>query len=299
MPPVWRALLFMPGDDRRKIEKAATLNVDAIIMDLEDGVALSQKGAARVGAASALRELNFGRCTRFVRINPVGSPYWRDDLAAVLPELPDGIVLPKAEDAAHIREVCTLMSDMERAHGLPSRHMGLLAIVETGLGVVNVREIAGADHRLAGLVFGAEDFASDIGATRTANGDEVFYARSAVVVHARAHRLAAIDTPHIDFRDLDGLRSETEQVSRMGYTGKLAIHPSQVDIIQQVFTPSQAQIGQAIRLIEAHDAQQAAGSGVFALDDKMVDMPMIRAAESVLARARAAGLLPEDMHHEL
>ncbi|MCC6614107.1 MAG: CoA ester lyase [Anaerolineae bacterium] len=286
----WRALLFVPGDDRRKLEKATTLDADAVIMDLEDGVALNQKEAARLSVASALSELSFGRKARLVRINPVSTALWQDDLDKVLSSSLDGIVIPKVESAAQVRDVSARIAAFEQSHGLPQNAIVLLAIIESALGVVNLSEIAAADARLAALAFGAEDLAGDIGAIRTPGGEEVWYARSAVVLHAKARQLAAIDTPFVDLHDGDGLRAETERVLRMGYTGKLAIHPNQVEIIQQVFTPSPEDIQRARRLIEAHDAHQAAGTGVFAFEGKMVDMPMIRAAQTVLSRAALSGI---------
>lgn len=285
-----RALLFMPGDDRRKCEKGATLGADSIIMDIEDGVALNNKPAARENIAAVLREIDFGRSERLVRINPVGGALWQDDLAATLPALPDGFVLPKVEDAGQVRAVAERLAAQETEAGKPEGSLRLLAIIETAMGVLNLREIAQSSPRLDALIFGAEDLAGDIGATRTPEGWEVYYARSAVVLHAKAYGLQAIDTPYVQFADIDGLIEQTEAARRMGYTGKLAIHPRQIEPVQRVFTPTQDEIAAAKRLIEAHDAHQARGVGVFDLDGKMVDMPMVRAAETVLARARAAGL---------
>jgi citrate lyase beta subunit len=259
-------------------------------MDLEDGVALNRKEEARTSIVAALRKVDFGRTTRLVRINPVGSPFWAADLDSILEAHPDGIVLPKTESAEHIKVVSARLSSAEKTQSLEPDRIRLLAIIESARGVVFLREIAEADTRLAGLIFGAEDLAGDIGATRTSGGDEVLYARSAVVVHAKARRLAAIDTPFVDLNDLDGLRADAERALRLGYTGKLAIHPRQVEPIQQAFTPREEEIRRAKRLIAAHEAHQAAGAGVFAFDGRMVDMPMIRAAETVLARARAANV---------
>jgi citrate lyase beta subunit len=166
----------------------------------------------------------------------------------------------------------------------------LLAIIETAKGMVNLREIAESSPRLDALIFGAEDLVGDIGATRTAEGQEILYARSRVVIHAKACGLQAIDTVYTDLNDIDGLKAQTRQAQIMGFDGKLAIHPRQVEPIQGVFTPTTEEIRRAQRLIAAHDAQQKAGSGAFALDGKMVDMPVVRAAESILARARAAGV---------
>jgi citrate lyase subunit beta/citryl-CoA lyase len=158
--------------------------------------------------------------------------------------------------------------------------------------VINLREIA-ESAGLSALMFGAEDFAADIGAVRTPDGTEGFYARSAVVLHAKANGLQAIDSPFVRLDDEAALVVETERALTMGYTGKLAIHPKQVAPIQGVFTPTADEIARAQRLIAAHDAQQAAGTGAFQLDGKMIDMPIVRHAETVIARARAAGLLSD------
>lgn len=280
----------MPGDDRHKIEKGAALNVDSVIMDLEDGVALNHKSAARLTIAAALREVDFGHSEKLVRINPVGSGLDADDLTVTLPAQPDGYLLPKVESAEQVQAVSARLEAAERRYGWPLNAIRLLPIIETARGVVNLREIAESSPRLDALILGAEDLAGDIGATRTPQGWEVFYARSALVIHAKAAGLQAIDTPFVDLNNLDGLAAETRAALLMGYSGKLAIHPRQVEPIQQVFIPSAEEITRAQHLIEAYTAHQAAQSGVFQLDGKMVDRPMVRAAENVLARARAAGI---------
>jgi citrate lyase beta subunit len=288
-----RALLFMPGDDRHKIEKGAALGVDSVIMDLEDGVALDQKQNARAVTLAALREVAFGQTERLVRINPVADehPLWESDLIGTIEGNPDGYVLPKVENAAQVQRVAEFLTNAERRYGWLYGSIKLLAIIETAQGVINLKEITGSDSRLAALIFGAEDLAGDIGATRTPDGWEVFYARSAVVIHAAARNLQAIDTPFVNLSAEDSqLIAEAEQAHYMGYSGKLAVHPRQVAPIQRIFTPGAVQIQHAKRLVEAHKAHQAAGQGVFVLDGKMVDMPMVRAAKNVLARARAAGI---------
>jgi citrate lyase beta subunit len=284
-----RALLFMPGDSRSKIEKGIALGVDSIIMDLEDGVALNNKPAARATTAAALRELDFGRSERLVRINPVGGGSHIADLEATVSARPDGFVIPKVEDAQQVQVVSAWLSHAETEHGWQPRSICLIAIIESARGVVNLREIAGSDARLVALAFGAEDLAGDMGALRTTEGWEGFYARSAVVLHAKAFGLQAIDTPFVRLDDEAGLEKETRFAAQLGYTGKMAIHPKQVALIHALFTPTDSEIEAAKRLISAHDAHQAAGTGVFALDGRMIDMPMIRAAQTVLERARAAG----------
>lgn len=288
-----RGLLFMPGDSRRKIEKGAAMDVDAIIMDLEDGVALNNKIAARESVASALREVDFGRSERLVRTNMV-IPNWiyTDDIHVTVGAKPDGYVLPKIETAEQIEHVSMLLEAYEDQYGWDENSLKIIAIIETAKGVVNLKDIAQASPRLDALVFGAEDLAGDMGAVRTAAGWEVFYARSAVVTHAKAFGLDAIDTVFIDLKaDDDTLITETTTALNMGYTGKLAIHPKQVAPIQSVFTPTQSEIDAAQALIDAHNQQQADGTGVFEYQGKMVDMPMVRAALAVIDRARACGII--------
>lgn len=288
-----RALLFMPGDSRRKIEKGAKLDVDTIIMDLEDGVALNNKVSARETVIQALCEMNFGRSERLVRTNMI-IPDWiyTDDIRVTVAGRPDGYVLPKIESAEQIDHVSLLLSAYEEQYGWKQHSIKLFAIIETAKGVINLKEIVQASPRLAGLMFGAEDLAGDMGATRTPQGWEVFYARSAVVTYAKAFGLDAIDTVFINLHtDESDLITETKMALQMGYTGKLAIHPNQIAPIQSVFTPTEDEIDSAQRLIDAHEHHQASGTGVFEYEGKMIDMPMVRSALAIINRARACGLV--------
>ncbi len=288
-----RALLFMPGDSRRKIEKGAGLGVDSIIMDLEDAIAFNNKEIARHSVAEALREVAFGRSEKLVRINQV-IPGWlyAADIMATVDAKPDGYVLPKVEETAQVQRVSELLALAEDNHNWQRGSLKILAIIETAKGIVNLPEIANSDPRLEALIFGAEDLAGDIGAVRTPESWEVFYARSAVVLHAKAAGLQAIDTVFIDLNaPEDALIAETQLALTMGYTGKLAIHPKQVAPMQAVFTPRLPEIEAAQRLIHAHHVHQAAGTGVFEYEGKMIDMPMIRAAMTIIARAKACGVL--------
>lgn len=286
-----RTLLFMPGDSLRKIRKATQLATDSIILDLEDGVALNRKDVARQTIVEALNELDFGRRERLIRINPPGTKWATADLQATIDARPNGYVLPKVETAEQIRSVSRFLAQAEECRGWPRASIRLLALIETARGVMELGAIAQADERLVALLFGAEDLAGDVGAQRTAEGWEVFYARSAVVTAAAAYGLQAIDTVFVDLNDDQQLAAECTFVRRMGYTGKLAIHPRQLAAINRTFSPSVAEIDQALRLIEAHTAHQASGQGAFVLDGKMVDRPVVRRAERVIEQARAAGLL--------
>lgn len=291
MTTLRRALLYLPGDSRRKIDKAASLDVDCVCLDLEDGVALNQKEAARAEIRRALAEVNFGRSEVLVRLNPFGSPFIDADLSQTGPGRPHGFVLPKVQSAEALRWLDARLSMLEAVHNWPSGQLVILAIVETALGILNLREIVSATPRLQALIFGAEDLAGDMGLTRTRPAWEVLYARSAIVTHAAALGLQAIDMVWVDFNDTAGLVEECAFGMQLGYTGKQIIHPNQVAPVQTAFAPTPAAIAHAQRVVTAHQAHQANGQGAFALDGKMVDMPVVRAAEHVLAKARAAGLL--------
>ncbi len=285
-----RSLLYMPGTDWRKIEKAATeLEADSICMDLEDGVALNRKDEARGTVVRALQTLDFGDSEKLVRINATDSDLAARDLESVLPARPDGIVIPKMRSADHVRWLHDQIASTEQRQGWKPGSISLLLIIESALGVVHLDEIVKASPRISALIFGAEDFASDIGAVRTKSGVEVLYARSKVVLYAKAHRLQAIDIVYPDFRDPEGFTTQARQGMKMGFTGKQLIHPNQIPLVHAVYTPSYEEIAQARKIVEAFQAHQESGTGAFALDGKMVDMPVVRQAELVLERARAAG----------
>jgi citrate lyase beta subunit len=278
----------MPGDDRHKIEKALTLEVDCICMDMEDGVALNRKTEARRVIAAALRELTFGRSEKLARINAVGSGLELEDIESVLPSRPDGIVVPKAESLEQIQWVSGKIEAAELAYGWPVNSIRMLVDVETAKGILNLKEIA-SHPRLDGLIFGSEDYAASVGAVRTSAAWEVFYARSAVVTACAAYGLQAIDMVSLDFKNMETLHSEARFGAQLGFAGKQIIHPNQVTPVQAAFTPDAAAIESARRLVEAFEEHQKKGAGAFALDGKMIDMPLVKAAQAVLERARAAG----------
>ncbi len=284
-----RALLYMPGDDRRKIEKATTLGVDCICVDMEDGVAITHKTEARAIIAQAMKELNFGASERCIRINSFGSGFEELDLTTAVASNPDTIVIPKVETAEQVRSISETIEDYERSSKMEVGSIHMLVGVETAKGILNLKEIAESDKRLEAIIFGAEDFAASVGATRTREATEVLYARSAVVTACAANDLQAIDMVYIDFRDHEGLRLEAEQGARLGFSGKQIIHPNQVAVVQEAFTPSQEAIEYAQRVVDTFAASQKEGRGAFALDGKMIDMPLLKNAQNVLDRAKAAG----------
>ena len=284
-----RALLYMPGDDRRKIEKATTLGVDCICMDLEDGTALSRKAEARAVVTQAVRELDFGRAECCIRINSVGSGFERDDLAAALAARPDTIVVPKVESAEQVQWVSGQIESYELANGLPLGGIRLLVGVETARGILHLKEIAAADKRLEAIIFGGEDFAASVGATRTPEATELLYARLAVVTACAAFDLQAIDIVTIDFRNPEIVRAEAEFGAKLGFSGKQVIHPAQIEPVQTAFTPTEEAIAYAWRVVETFEAHQGQGKGAYELDGKMIDLPLLKNAQKVLERARAVG----------
>ena len=198
-------------------------------------------------------------------------------------------MVPKIETADQVKWVSGHIESYELSGNLSIGAIRLLIGVETAKGILNLKEIAEADKRLEAIIFGAEDYAASIGATRTKEGTEVLYARSAVVTACAANDLQAIDMVYIDFRDLEGLRLEAEQGAGLGFSGKQIIHPNQVIAVQEAFTPSDEAIEYARRVVESFEASQKEGKGAYALDGKMIDMPLVKNAQKVLDRAKAAG----------
>jgi len=284
--PSRRALLYMPGDNWKMITKSVTLGVDSICMDMEDGTAVSRKAEARATIAKALQELDFGVSEKLARINSVDSGWEKDDIDAVLPYHPDGIVIPKVESFENVEWASQIIEAAELKYGWPINSICILIGVETAKGIMNLKEIA-SHPRLDAIIFGGEDFAASIGATRTKDAIELLYARQAVVVACATFDLQAIDIVTIDYKDIEALRIESEFGARLGFSGKQIIHPAQVEPVQTAFTPNDEAIAYAKRIVETFEASQKEGKGAYSLDGKMIDMPLLKNARKVLERAKA------------
>ncbi|MFP4189329.1 MAG: HpcH/HpaI aldolase/citrate lyase family protein [Halobacteriales archaeon] len=281
-----RSVLFTPGDEPEMMRKALEGDADVVVFDLEDAVAPDEKESARDAVDDALGHVPGDAPEIWVRLNPfddgVGNETdGRDDLDALTGE-PSCFVVPKAGYAGNVEAVAGALDK----HGSDA---GLVPIIESAAGVVNAAEIADAP-RVSAVVFGAEDLAADLGATRTDKGDEVVYARQKIVAAATAAGVDAVDTLWTDFRDEEGLRDDTERGMGWGYDGKLAIHPAQVAVINDAFTPEPERVEWAERVLEAKREADEAGKGVFEVDGEMVDAPLVEQARTVMERARAAGL---------
>ncbi|WP_135364078.1 HpcH/HpaI aldolase/citrate lyase family protein [Halosimplex halophilum] len=281
-----RSVLFAPGDRPELMQKAPATGADAVVFDLEDAVAPDRKAEAGAAVQEVLADLGPGADPEVcVRVRPPGRGA-ADDLDAILAgdarAALDALVLPKAESADDVTDLADLAA--ERDADPP-----VLALVETAAGVLHAEAVAAAEPTDA-LIFGAEDLAADIGATRTDEGTEVLHAREHVVLAAAAAGVDAVDTVYTDFEDEAGLRADTEFALELGYDGKLAIHPSQVGPINETFTPDPERVEWAERVLAAKADADTEGRGVFAVDGEMVDAPLVAQAERVMERARAAGV---------
>ena len=267
------------------------MNVDCICMDIEDGVALNRKASARETIIQALSSLEFGELERLVRVNGIQTEFFEEDLAVILPAHPDGIVIPKIENAKTVKLVSQKMAGIEKTNGWPLGGMTILAIVETARGILNLGAICQSDQRLSALILGAEDLAANLGATRTAEGWEIFHARSEIILYCAAFGLQAIDMVNNDYRDLEALKKEAVQGARMGFSGKQVIHPNQVEVVQNAFSPTEEEVMRAHHVVELYTLEQEKGRGALGLEGRLIDMPVFRQAENILARAKKTGRL--------
>lgn len=291
-----RSLLFVPGDSERKLEKGLGAGADVVIVDLEDSVAAANKTAAREVAARfiASRRPRINSAV-YVRVNDLSTGLTDDDLAALVPVKPDGIMLPKSNSGQEVQQLAAKLRVHEAENGLPDGGIKILPIItETAAGVLAAASYAGASARLAGLTWGAEDLSAAIGA-RTARDESGRYtdvfrlARTLTILAAGAAEVAAIDTVFPDFRDMAAFEAECREAERDGFAGKMAIHPAQVPVINAAFTPSAEAVERSQAIVDAFTA--AGNPGVVGIDGKMYDRPHLRLAERLLARARAAGIL--------
>ena len=287
-----RSWLFVPGDSERKLAKAENCGADVLVLDLEDSVAPEYKVAARALVRQVLAAHAARRPVQlWVRVNPAGSADCAADLAAVVAARPDGIVQPKTRSAADVTGLGTELERLERTHGLAHAAIRILPIAtETPAALFAMGSYTQCGARLAGLTWGAEDLSAAIGATANQDAHGAWtapfqLARSLCLFGAAAAGVAAIDTLHVDYRDPAGLGASCDAARRDGFSGKLAIHPGQVDLINACFLPSAAELSQAQRIVALFAAHP--GAAALSLDGRMVDIPHLRQAEQILARAAA------------
>jgi citrate lyase subunit beta/citryl-CoA lyase len=281
-----RTFLFAPGNHARRVEKSFTLGADAVILDLEDAVATAEKEASRALVVEALGRPR--RCRGYVRVNPLDTHWCFGDLSTVVARGVDGIVLPKVQTAGDLQTADWLLAALEREHGLPERSIDLMPIVETARGFANLAAIARSGTRVRRIAFGAGDFTLDLGIRWSNDELELLPYRSGFVVESRAAGLEPpIDTVWVDLRDADGFRRSAQRSKDLGFQGKLCIHPGQVPVVNELFTPSGEELARARRVVEAFADAERQGLAAIQVDGQFVDYPLVYLAERVVARAEA------------
>ena len=292
-----RSLHFVPGGNEKMMAKALTLPADGLILDLEDAVTPDRKAATRPVVRRWLETLDFQGRERWVRMNPIFTEHAEADLAETIAGRPDGYVMPKPRRAEDVRRVTDRLDALEQKHGLPFGSTRLVLIAtETPEGLLNIKEIAAASPRVAAVSWGIEDLSAAMGLPRTRDAQGRYldiprYARVMCAVAASAAGVEALDTVYTDIPDLDGLRRECLEGVAMGFSGKISIHPGQIEVINAAFTPSKADAEDAVALIAAFEEHAGRGAGAFAWKGQMMDMPHLTRARKIAEQARRAGVI--------
>ena len=287
-----RSFLFAPGNHPRRVEKALTLDADAVILDLEDAVAIAEKPATRGAVVAAYAAPRSGLL--YVRVNAADTEFCHGDLGAIVHAGLDGIILPKVETAATLQTIDWLVANLERERGLVPGAIDLVPIIETARGVRDIDAILAPATRVKHCAFGAGDFTLDVNMIWSRAESELAYARARVVTASRAAGIEApLDTVWVDLQDDEGLETSTRQALALGFQGKMCIHPNQIAVVNRVFTPTNAEIDFAERVVAAFAAAEEAGSAAIQLDGKFIDYPIVYRAQRTLdtmAAIRARGI---------
>jgi len=290
-----RSMLFLPGNTPNMLINGGTLGSDAVIFDLEDAVSPAEKDAARILVRNTIKYMDLGGCEVIVRINSIDTPFWKADIDQILPQKPDLILLPKTGSAADVREADTYLTEVEEKLGFARNTVGLMPLIETAMGVENAFAIASASDRVQALFLGAEDLTADLRCKRTKEGREIEYARTRLVVAARAANVDVYDTPFTDVNDDEGIWTDAQLAKALGFTGKASISPRHVDVINQVFSPTQKEIDYAYEVMDAIRMAEKQGKGAIALHGKMIDAPIVARAQQTIAMAKELGLGREEV----
>jgi len=281
-----RSFLFAPGNHARRVEKALSLDADAVILDLEDAVASAEKRATRDAVIAAL--VRPRRALLYVRVNAVDTEFCYGDLAATVRPGLDGVILPKVESAAGLATADWLLAQLEREQGLMPRTIDLVPIIETARGLNQIDAILAAGTRVRRIAFGAGDFTLDVNMAWSRDEAELAYARAKIVTASRAAGIEApFDTVWVDLADEEGLEASARTALGFGFQGKMCIHPNQIAVVNRVFTPGEAEIAFAERVVAAFARAEAEGSAAIQLDGKFIDYPILYRAQRVLEKVAA------------
>ena len=285
-----RSMLFLPGNNPNMLINGNCLGSDAVIFDLEDAVSPAEKDAARILVRNTMRYMDFRGCEIIVRINSIDTAYWQKDIDEILPYQPGLVLLPKTSCASDVQIVDAYMSQVEEKLGLEKNTVGIMPLIETAMGVENAFAIASATKRVKALFLGAEDLTADLQCKRTKEGREIEYARTRLVVAARAAGVDVYDTPFTDVNDDEGIVKDAQLAKALGFTGKASISPRHVDVINSVFSPTQKDGDYAYAVMDAIALAKEQGKGAIALHGKMIDAPIVARAQQTIAMAQALGM---------
>ena len=285
-----RSMLFLPGNNPNMLINGNCLGADAVIFDLEDAVSPAEKDAARILVRNTIRYMDFHGCELIVRINSTDTPYWKQDLDAILPWRPSLILLPKTGTPEDALAVDAYMTQLEESLGMEKNTVGLMPLIETAMGVENAFRIASSTDRVKALFLGAEDLTADLQCKRTKESREIEYARTRLIVAARAAGVDVYDTPFTDVNDDAGIVTDAELAKALGFTGKAAISPRHVEVINSVFSPTQKEVDYAYEVMEAIELAKSQGKGAIALHGKMIDAPIVARAQRTIDMAVALGM---------
>lgn len=278
----------MPGNNAGMLLNADTLGADSIILDLEDAVSPDEKDAARILVRNALSYFDYSSCETIIRINALDTEFWKEDLDEIIPLKPDFIMPPKVSSKNDIETVVAYIEEVEKRNAM-EKSTGLIPLIETALGVENAFQIATAHDRVKAIFLGAEDLTADLRCERTKKGDEILYSRGRLVTAARAANIDVYDTPFTDVEDEEGLLEDTKYAKGLGFTGKAAISPRHVMIINEVFSPSLEEIEYAQEVMEIIQLAKEQGKGAISLRGKMIDAPIVERARRTLEMAEVLG----------
>ncbi len=286
-------MMFVPGNNPAMMQDAFIYGPDSIMLDLEDSVTLAEKDAARLLVHNALKTIDYGDTEMVVRINPLNTPYGKKDIEAVVKAGVHVIRMPKTETADEVREVEAEIERVEKELGCVGRTQ-IMAAIESALGIVNAYEIAVASKRMMGIALGAEDYCANLKTQRTPGGAELLLARETIVVAARAAGIDALDTVYSNVNDMETFRKEVELIKTLGFDGKSIINPRQIEVVNEVFAPTEKDITKARAIIAAIKEAEQKGSGVISLNGKMIDRPVVIRAERTIELAIASGILTKE-----
>ncbi len=287
-------MMFIPGNNPSMITDGHIYGSDSIMFDLEDAVSLKEKDSARFLVYNALKTIDYGDTETVVRVNGLDTPFGRDDFQAMVRAKVDVIRLPKTDTPEEVIEADNLISEIEEKIGLENGTIKLMAAIESPLGILNAYKIATASKRLIAIALGAEDFVTNMKTKRSPEGIELLAARSQILLATRAAGIYALDTVYSDINNDEGLVNEAKLIKQLGFDGKSVIHPRQIDLIHKVYEPTQEEIEHAVRVLHGIKEAEERGSGVIAVDGKMVDGPIVDRAYRVIELAKATGVYEED-----